>query len=489
MKSALRLLLAVAALSFSAKNAQSQCETKDILISNFVPFGTQTPGSCTATFDISFSMKFNPGEKYINFHAWTQAQYPNYFQCTGINGSTTLGGSINAPVASDLANAFINVSIYNSPTPPVVLTSYPPDPSVPLNSVQSITRTALSDGFDQFVLHGVTATFPTTCGTPFVMLLDFWGSQSAHSQQAHCVNCNLVYPIGFLSATGLANCATLHYSATITNQTPTATTGTYQVYADVNGDGVFSTSADALITNTTSFSVAGSGNTAIGGSIPPAYINKDLLLITTITSGAATGGMNVFLIPSTQCAPLPVNLMTFNATRTSRTNVFLKWETASETNNSGFAVLRNMNGTWVNVGFVPSQAANGNSGMPLSYTFTDDNTYTGITQYRIRQVDLDGNVRYSNIRSVRGYGQKGKTIVYPNPSNGDMNVVFEDSKGTRDVTLLDMSGRTVMQWKAVTGNTLQINNLGDGMYSLRIVVRETGDLQTEKIIVNKSRQQ
>jgi hypothetical protein len=98
---------------------------------------------------------------------------------------------------------------------------------------------------------------------------------------------------------------------------------------------------------------------------------------------------------------------------------------------------------------------------------------------------MDGRERYSNIRSVRGYGQKGKTIVYPNPSNGDLNVVFDDSKGTRDVAILDMSGRTVMQWRAIPGNTLQINNLGDGVYSLRIVMRETGDLQTEKIIVNK----
>src|SRR5437773_3452629 len=141
MKTALRLLLAVAALSFSAKNAQSQCETKDILISNFVAVGTQTPGSCTGTFDMSFSMKFNNGEKWINFHAWTPAQYPDYFHCTGINGTTTLGGSVNAPGASDLVNAFINVEINNNLTPPVVQTTYQPDPSVPLNSVQSITRT------------------------------------------------------------------------------------------------------------------------------------------------------------------------------------------------------------------------------------------------------------------------------------------------------------------------------------------------------------
>ena len=123
MKIALRLLLAVAVLSFPAKKVQSQCEIKDILVSNFVPAATQSPGTCTGTFDMSFSMKFNPGEKYIIFHVWTAAQYPNYFQCTGLNGLTTLGGSVTAPTASDLANSFINVAININVTPPVVLTS------------------------------------------------------------------------------------------------------------------------------------------------------------------------------------------------------------------------------------------------------------------------------------------------------------------------------------------------------------------------------
>src|SRR4051812_26147983 len=113
MKTVLRLLLAAFVLSFSIQKAQAQCETKDILISNFVPASTQNAGTCTGTFDMTFSMKFNPGEKWINFHAWTVAQYPDYFHCSGINGSSTLGGSINAPVGSNLANAFINVEIYN----------------------------------------------------------------------------------------------------------------------------------------------------------------------------------------------------------------------------------------------------------------------------------------------------------------------------------------------------------------------------------------
>jgi hypothetical protein len=48
-----------------------------------------------------------------------------------------------------------------------------------------------------------------------------------------------------------------------------------------------------------------------------------------------------------------------------------------------------------------------------------------------------------------------------------------------------MTGRVVRQWKAVTNNNIQIENLVPGVYSLRILVPETGWVSTEKIVVNK----
>jgi len=145
-----------------------------------------------------------------------------------------------------------------------------------------------------------------------------------------------------------------------------------------------------------------------------------------------------------------VEFKSFTATR-HRSTVLLKWETAMELNNSGFAVERNVDGNWQQIGWVPTQAVNGNSDVTLSYTFTDLNNTKGISQYRIRQVDIDTQSKYSEIRSVRGEGQLGKTIVYPNPShNGKVNVVFEDASVTRDVTVADMNGRTTRQMKGVT---------------------------------------
>jgi hypothetical protein len=186
--------------------------------------------------------------------------------------------------------------------------------------------------------------------------------------------------------------------------------------------------------------------------------------------------------------PLPVNLKSFTALRSSNT-VALKWTSASEYNNLGFEVQRLIGtGTWQTVSFVPTQAAGGNSTSELTYTYNDLNAIKGVSQYRIRQVDIDQRSKFSEIRAVRGIGQISKTIIYPNPSTsgGKLNVIFDDAEGTRDVSLIDMNGRLIKQWKDVTNNNLQIENLTPGFYNLRIMVRETGEQSIEKIVVNKN---
>ncbi|HUR66077.1 MAG TPA: T9SS type A sorting domain-containing protein, partial [Chitinophagaceae bacterium] len=199
----------------------------------------------------------------------------------------------------------------------------------------------------------------------------------------------------------------------------------------------------------------------------------------------ASGCIVITRVYSSSCTPLPVNFKSFTAAR-SNANVMLRWETASEQNNTGFFVERNVNGSWEQIAFVPTQAQNGNSDQTLVYSYVDPNNIKGISQYRIRQVDMDGKSKQSEIRSVRANGQLGKTIVYPNPTNnGKVNVVFEDASITREVSVSDLSGRIVRQVKGITNNNITIENLQPGMYMIRIVAVGTGEQVVEKIVVNK----
>jgi len=204
-----------------------------------------------------------------------------------------------------------------------------------------------------------------------------------------------------------------------------------------------------------------------------------------IYASTACGGTYCSVFREVSQIALPVKFNSFTAAR-NHSNVVLKWETAFEQNNKGFAIERNIRGVWEQVSFVASQSADGNSNNALAYLFVDLNDVKGITQYRIRQVDFDAKSSFSEIRAVRGEGQTGKTVVFPNPSlDGRVSVVFEDATVTRDVSLSDMSGRILKQWKGVSNNNIQIDNLIPGMYSLKIVVPETGVQSVEKIIVSK----
>lgn len=483
MNTVLRASLFMAMLSMSLSQLKAQCEVSDIVIQNISVSGTTNPATCTVKFDVSFHIEDNNGNKYIFVHAWLQQDYPNYFQC--INGQSHISGTIKAPKSTDLLESFVNIGIDNSGTDPVLLTSYPADASVTLTSIDSIARQVLPDGSAAFILYGVEATVPVICGTPVVVLADLWASQSARAQNAHCVNCGIMYSAGYLSLNGLVNCATLTYNATITNNTSLVIEGFYRVYADVDGNGYFVPEADTLIQDTTQFTVMGNSTVGISGSFPLANTNQDLFILLSQTTGAAPGTSVVFLLPSTQCAPLPVSFRSFSAVRTGKNSVALRWETATEINNSGFALQRNLgNNTWLTVSFIPTRAPGGNSNSVLVYTYNDVNSHPGISQYRLRQVDLDGRFKMSEIRAVRGYGQKGETIVYPIPSpNGHVTVIFDDAEGTRDVTLFDMNGRAMRQWKSLSSNLLQVEGLRPGMYSLRIQNRETGKISVEKISI------
>lgn len=483
MKTTVRLFLISCLLLGFASKSNSQCTVSDIFIQNTRVIGSTTT-SCTVKFDVTFNIEDNNGNKLIFIHAWLQAEYPNYFQC--VNGQTTLNGSIAAPKAADLGNSFINIGLDNLGTTPLVLTSYPADPTVPLATMDSTSKVVLPDGTANITLYGVIATSPVACTTPVVVVADLWSSQSAAGQRAHCVNCGIRSSAGYLTTAGFVNCITLTYQGSITNNTNIPITGYYRVFADVNNDGYFTPTTDTLIQSNTAFSVGAMGFQTISGPVPVANLNQNVFIVVTQSTGAALGASRVILFRSTQCATitLPVTFKSLTATRTNATNVMLKWETATEINNNGFSVERNNGNAWVSVAFISSHAVAGNSSSVLNYSFNDLNSNKGITQYRIKQIDIDGATKLSEIRIVRGDAQTGKIIVFPNPSSGGtVNIAFENKMAIRNILLTDLNGRTIKQWKGLSSNTLVIEKLYNGVYFLRVTEQETGTQTVEKIIV------
>jgi hypothetical protein len=262
----------------------------------------------------------------------------------------------------------------------------------------------------------------------------------------------------------------------------------YTLYKD-NGNGIFEPGTGDVavgsggpfaINSTTPYSNSSVGYT--GNNVT----GENSSIWVAVTSNVPGSSIVVSLFESA-CATLPVNLGYFNAKRNNVNTVNLTWQTLQELNSSGFEIQRQVGDAgWQVVGFVNSQATNGNSGTPLSYSYTDNNNANAVTQYRLRMVDIDGNSKFSETRSVRGEGQTGKIIVFPNPSSdGKVKIVFEDTKGSHDVFLSDMSGRLIRQWSQVTNNNVEIDNMASGFYNVRIINHETGEQSVEKIIVTR----
>jgi hypothetical protein len=119
---------------------------------------------------------------------------------------------------------------------------------------------------------------------------------------------------------------------------------------------------------------------------------------------------------------LPVELTSFTANY-SDGKVILNWQTATEVNNYGFEIERAFLETqqtapllWQKIGFVQGH---GNSNSPKTYSFNDANASNGIFQYRLKQIDFDGQFEYSEQVEVdiKTPAQFGLQQNYPNPFN------------------------------------------------------------------------
>jgi len=117
---------------------------------------------------------------------------------------------------------------------------------------------------------------------------------------------------------------------------------------------------------------------------------------------------------------LPVELIAFEALLDDQ-SVSLIWETATETNNAGFDVEQLVRGEYQKIGFVQGL---GTTNEPQSYTFRVDQLPVGEHSFRLKQIDFDGTVSYSDPVSVSVLAPSGLALsaAYPNPFNPRTNI-------------------------------------------------------------------
>ncbi|MPM17018.1 hypothetical protein SDC9_63400 [bioreactor metagenome] len=152
-------------------------------------------------------------------------------------------------------------------------------------------------------------------------------------------------------------------------------------------------------------------------------------------------------------------------------NALVQWQTLSETNNSRFDIQKSSDNELFNT--VETIPGAGNSNAPIEYSWLDENVETGVTYYRIRQVDYDGKESFSKVLS----------IINENPSSGIVantffshNIVIStelDIVYPVSAFLYDLQGRQLFSSQPFvlfggSSISLQIPDMPDGVYFLQI---------------------
>jgi hypothetical protein len=115
---------------------------------------------------------------------------------------------------------------------------------------------------------------------------------------------------------------------------------------------------------------------------------------------------------------LPVEFLDVNA-KVDNDHVNVSWSTASETNNNYFTVERSADG--INFEPLGNVKGAGNSNTVLLYGYIDDNPVKGVSYYRIKQTDFNGNFKYS--KTVTVSFDNNNTGVKITANSGMLNIM------------------------------------------------------------------
>ena len=225
------------------------------------------------------------------------------------------------------------------------------------------------------------------------------------------------------------------------------------------------------------------------------YMDSSIVIDSTYTYGVIA--MNMYGYSDTSnfatitVEPVPVELVSFTS-EVYNNIVTLNWTTSTETNNSGFEILRSVKSDksyWETIGFVEGH---GTTTEPKFYSFTDQSLQPGNYQYKLKQIDFDGSFKYSEIVEVTLEASTEFSLSqnYPNPFNSSTTIAYGLPEATYvSLIVYDCLGNNVrtlvneVQEAGAHYVVFESNNLSSGIYFMRI--RASNWDETKRIIILK----
>lgn len=261
--------------------------------------------------------------------------------------------------------------------------------------------------------------------------------------------------------------------------------------------------ADGFDPSNTSTAVITSGTLPAGiginGTTGELYVSDaNKVVASTVTLGIRTTDKNgkitdhlFALTINNPGPPLPVAFISFDG-KLAEGKVELWWATAWEVNNDYYTIERSADGIVFQA--VGTKKGAGNSSEVLNYSFIDASPLKGISYYRIKQTDFNGEYDYSKTIVIRQFTSvlvPESYKLYPNPVINDVvNINITNLKiNTVYVSITDVLGKTQLE-KYVTVYDRKIaisvsdnvgNRLKPGLYTLKVIAGN--QVIQEKLII------
>ena len=164
--------------------------------------------------------------------------------------------------------------------------------------------------------------------------------------------------------------------------------------------------------------------------------------------------------------PLPIHWNYFRAIPIYPDFVQLDWSTISEFNSNYFIVERSSDN--IHYDSIGQKKAKGFSNQMSNYTYIDSFPIHGVSYYRIKEIDFDGGINQSSVRSVIFRAPQNEINIFPNPIKTGESLQIEHVFNFINIQIIDANGKVIIQEQIGPGiQSILINTLSIGPYYLK----------------------
>ncbi len=178
--------------------------------------------------------------------------------------------------------------------------------------------------------------------------------------------------------------------------------------------------------------------------------------------------------------PLPLSLLSFTASKTANGNL-LVWTTNKEYNVSYFEVQKATDGA--SFRGIANAKAKGDQ-LYNEYQTIDADLTNSVVFYRLKMVDKDGGIKYSQVVKISASSKKGFS-VRPNPASSSITVEHGLVKGNAVIKIVTQDGKQVAAYAVPEGSYQTSLNIGHLMPSVYRLVFENGTERSSSLLVKE----